>query len=750
MTYYGLGKYGSITYGDTSAAGGATYLSATSTGYGEITLSWSYPNLSFDRFIVVRNTYGYPVDPDDGEVIHESPLAEPMPRPDSNLAQGSEVYYTIFARSLGTWVKLASAIGLSVKDFGSYDIMMDHLPAAVKTVNRTVVDTGRSNEDLNTFMRLVAFEYDRIKTQAYLIRGAIHPSTAPAALLKPLVNQMGLTYEPALGYQRMRVMAANAVRLNQSRGSLEGLLLFLKAFSGYDASVSIGKNLFLDYNASSFEKTPVTGHPGLWAFTNAAGESNTHVTPFAVSPESPSGYPNRQNGVLTVTPAGAGSITMVCGSSSIKDMIPLPTASVDYSFSIYARSSSGTSNATIGIEWFTRAGVSISTSTASVTYGASGFTRVHVTGTAPSNAAFARPKVVITSYTGDQYFDAAQFEESSSVTAFEEARRINVVLTATRINELTNPNFTTDYAGWTLTNTGGSTGITSSSGTNAHAGMIGSALELYPASASNVTAKASVASVTPSEYYTFSINASVAEYAVDPSTSDDVSVTIDWYDGSASLISNNTSSALNYRRDTASVFAEENTLLNNGCVGVESDTLQWKIGDGVTYWNSLPYASEDVIITRKLAADWSGATVLALGEIGLETDTGLFKIGNGSTAWSSLSYTTSLPVWVRPFVIAVAPENAASAKVTLTWTPSSTGAALLVDEALFEKVAGLTAFFDGSTGVEDASWLMWEGTANASRSHFYRNFTSVNNRLQKTIVDYVPVGSSFALYYAQP
>ena len=42
---------------------------------------------------------------------------------------------------------------------------------------------------------------------------------------------------------------------------------------------------------------------------------------------------------------------------------------------------------------------------------------------------------------------------------------------------------------------------------------------------------------------------------------------------------------------------------------------------------------------RDTAANWTSANpTLASGELGLETDTGQFKIGNGTTAWGSLSY----------------------------------------------------------------------------------------------------------------
>jgi hypothetical protein len=44
-------------------------------------------------------------------------------------------------------------------------------------------------------------------------------------------------------------------------------------------------------------------------------------------------------------------------------------------------------------------------------------------------------------------------------------------------------------------------------------------------------------------------------------------------------------------------------------------------------------------IRRDTAANWTSANpTLAQGELGIETDTLKIKCGNGSTAWSSLSY----------------------------------------------------------------------------------------------------------------
>jgi hypothetical protein len=48
-------------------------------------------------------------------------------------------------------------------------------------------------------------------------------------------------------------------------------------------------------------------------------------------------------------------------------------------------------------------------------------------------------------------------------------------------------------------------------------------------------------------------------------------------------------------------------------------------------------------LRRDTAADWtSNNPTLAAGELGVETDTGDWKTGDGVTAWTSLSYTTGV------------------------------------------------------------------------------------------------------------
>jgi hypothetical protein len=72
---------------------------------------------------------------------------------------------------------------------------------------------------------------------------------------------------------------------------------------------------------------------------------------------------------------------------------------------------------------------------------------------------YAVPVIVISSVANaasneHHYFDNCQFEQASSVTAFDEARQSHITLKASRINELINPTFynVSSYAPWDVTN----------------------------------------------------------------------------------------------------------------------------------------------------------------------------------------------------------------------------------------------------------------------------------------------------------
>jgi hypothetical protein len=82
-------------------------------------------------------------------------------------------------------------------------------------------------------------------------------------------------------------------------------------------------------------------------------------------------------------------------------------------------------------------------------------------------------------------------------------------------------------------------------------------------------------------------------------------------------------------RDLEAAWGSENPILGDGEPGLEVDTLRWKVGDGVTAWNDLPYfaiagipggGAEGALLAKAGPADydfaWRSTTPFGRGLLG--------------------------------------------------------------------------------------------------------------------------------------
>lgn len=751
MSLYGVSVYGNANYGPAAGVPGdysSASFRATPVYYNTLKLEWSMPKGVWKAFLLLKNPYGYPVDTDDGTPVIESVSGSPQYFFDFNLVQGREYYYAIFVQDAeNVWHRSAITRGLSVKDFNTYSTMWSYLPLAVRSATRNVIDTNPENKDLSDFIKLISFEYDYEKTQAFLLKQTYVPDLITQPALPSIMANFGLEYEPSVSDQRLRVLLKNAISIYQAKGSVAGVIEFVKSFTGYDATVSVGKNLILTYNDSSFEESV-----GNWASSGAslASVGTLVLAPYA-EPSLPTAFPNRQLGSLRVTSTAGGTVDLVCGDSAPKTKgIPVK-GSLNYTFTVYTKAATTARGISLSIKWYNIKGQYISADLGASSNNATGsWGRKTVSAAAPADAAYATLKISIagTSSSEVHYFDAAQLEQNSSATTFEDARLIKIGLYPNRINELPNPNFTVNANNWTVTNCDRFE-IVDSAGVNPHIPLNGAALEVYPENLNPATVYSdNVSTIIANEYYTFSMYASIGSYGpVLTKTEDEVKVSITWLDGALTTLLEDDGEILKVVRDTKSNWETTAAVLGNENLGIEIETLKFKVGDGITPWNLLPYASSSLEYVYAASGSWAGSTVLGNNVIGVETDTFKFKIGDGTTNWATLNYTTSLPAWVRPSVTSKAPSNAVYARCTLEWTPANTSNALLVDQALFENEPTTASFFDGSGGFEDMSGLVWEGAVNGSRSLYYRNNAAVSSRLNSLLPEFLPLGSTFAFYY---
>lgn len=111
--------------------------------------------------------------------------------------------------------------------------------------------------------------------------------------------------------------------------------------------------------------------------------------------------------------------------------------------------------------------------------------------------------------------------------------------------------------------------------------------------------------------------------------------------------------------------------------------------------------------------------------------------------------TTAVPTnsWTRLSLTVTVPIGETAARWAIVGPASTT---FFVDSVLVERGANLLPYFDAGISVTHPADYLWEGTTNASRSHYYINRQAKLYRIGLLLKDYVWNGSTFTLLSAQP
>lgn len=550
VNFYGLSFYGANTLVDFDASP----FTATSTGYNEIELKWVEPSGSWSNLRLLRNPFGFPMTPDDGDL-----LVSALPQDDlsyyldtgqvpnnSGLLPGHTYYYSIFVKETvqNTWVKAGEALGVSVKDYGTREQSYEYLPAIFKIKNTfSASDNDDSiNDDLYNFLSIFAIEHDLFKTSAQNISERYDILNLDGRLLPAMLNQFGLTYEPYVGLQQARILLRNAIKIYSEKGSIQGLKTYVTAFSGYNCRIKPITNYMLDVNSSSFKESI-----GFWQNISNATliqgtlESETpSVAPY-IEVTSPSNYPNAQIGFLKVTANSAADVEIACGTLNVRTLgIPVKSGK-SYTLSAYSRAKTTPRNVVLDIRWYSEDETLLGTAGESSGNNATGtWTRpAFSTSSAPDNAKFAVPYIRIEGCSSAEvhYIDAVQFEESAEPTNFVDARRTDIVLVSNRVNLLTNPSFEVNTSGWSCS-TANATIATSATGA---LDFSTTSLTATPTSSGVVTIETDSFAhdvVAGSEY-------SLSFYAKRTGTATTATANISWYTEGGTLISTSSGTTTN-------------------------------------------------------------------------------------------------------------------------------------------------------------------------------------------------------------
>lgn len=758
VDYYGLGKtYGStnVTYIDYDASPVYAY----PFGHNTIFLAWTQPTGTWTALKIIRNPYGFPLDIEDGiEILNVSYSNAPTSFLDtgadaaasSGLKAGNVYHYGIFLNIGNTWAPAGQAYSISVKDYKSVDYLYNNLPAMYKQKTLKSFTDSEENTDLYNFLKIFGFELDHYRTYCKVLQDANLNTGINTPMVPILLEQFGSFYEPSLGLQAGRRFIKNGARISKEKGSRGGLLEFLKSYTGYDQSITMGKNLLLDYNDSSAEETVGNWQTGIlntstgaWTTVGNNGllESYQITQSPSINPFQTSGtYPNRVNGMMRCQTYQPGTTEMALGADAPQTKGVPVNAGTQYTFSMYTSAKTNTRTITTSILWYDRTGAFISRSTPSsqtnvlYTSGNPYPTRLSNTATAPAKAYFAVPYIVITGIVGQieyHYFDAAQFEASSTATDFEDSRLIVITMKANRINEIKNSSFFSSTNTWALTGGTGSINstyyVTSNNTTKS--------LQLTASGTTPVTMTTDYyISVLGGYWYTSSCYIRTG-YTGTFSGDRLGKLSISWYDSTNTLISTSQPTSAGHLSEFYNVV--KYTVVGNLINITTDESTSLAVGNQV---NLVGFGAIDGTYTVTVSNGLEFQIQLATspGNGTFTPASGTHLVQDLKTDFNRISYS------------ALSPANAAYAKTTFTWSNPAAAQQLWVDDFMFEKSSTVNNYFDGSNGFSIASDILWEGTANASRSHYYKNLSATQLRLNSEIKNYIMYGSSFKVLVAQP
>jgi hypothetical protein len=732
IDYYGVGKYGSSAIVEFDVS---PFISRP-VGYGEINLSWTAPIGLWSAFRLVRNSYGFPVDADDGDVLNESTFTtRPINYSDTQLIEGRTYYYSIFVQETASlnWIRAGNVYGISVKDFDSYKKMYTYLPEIMRAGDVYELTSDKENEDLQDFLKLLAFEYDLEKTLATNIMYSSDTTFVDGRYIPQIMKQFGLKFEPEIGLKQSRILLRNVLKIYKNKGSKDGLTTYLKAYTGYDTTITVGRNIFLDYNNSSFEESI-----GFWSATSASLARDTSVTAYEES-SAPASFPNLQDGVLKSTVTTAGTVVLSCGlSAPITRGIPVKStsiigASADGSYITYFTVGNKLAiGDLITITGLATSGFNLTNATVYSSSESEFKVASSVTGTSvgiiPPSVPTGIPVVIGTAgvnYTFSVYGKAGSTSRTAALT-IGWYNRFGVLLS-------------TSSAG---------TGVSITSSAWARPKVTATA----PSLAAFAVPVVSISSTTLGEIFYF--DAAQFEMASNVTNFEEARVlkikflasrkneltnpnfqgTSSWTVANGTAVSSTTLTSVPTRTGSSlvvrpasfnKVFTASEDILN------VTPNITYTFSCYSNYFNegANPTISDSVFA----AIRWYNAA----GGL-IRTDVGIGAAFLGTSGWA------------RPFVTSTSPSNAVYAVAVVGWDPSSLTVSLVLDQALFEKSSFVNSYFDGNTGVASLSNLFWEGTANASKSHYYRNRATTEGRLLEDLPNQLTAGTTFQLFFAQP
>ena len=474
MAKYGTRKYGSgVRYGVTSVV--SVYynskISAYSSDYQTVKVSWepivADPNdPSPTHWVLVKSYSGSLDDPANGIILDGGAYSSIGTSYTDIITdvENVEISYSIWLFNGSGWKFCGTDYAILVGDKDSLAKISNWLPKAwLNSVDN--VGEGLSNYNTNslvTTLGVFSFMYDYLRVQAEILGNSLDPFYTPSALLEAKATSLGLQYEAALGDIYNRSLSATGNIVNSYKGTSLGLTAYTTALTHWDSTYSLGHNIMLDYNDSSFEQST-----GRWGVSSGTLSSTTYSLAgiSAPTPFTDAASPVKAQGVGKLVTAATTPITMSLPASGLDiktNGIPIE-GNTRYIFSGYARRTAVATNISATLTWYDQFGTSLGTTSAgtvlTTTTSFAEFTSVSDSGRngklSPLNAKFAKITLTVTPAAATSnivYFDMFQLSKPEHTFMFEDARKIYINVAGEKENYFFNPEMEYGVSSWTALN----------------------------------------------------------------------------------------------------------------------------------------------------------------------------------------------------------------------------------------------------------------------------------------------------------
>ena len=300
-------------------------------------IAWGWPNdekSTWYEVALVRSGFGHPVTPTDGVTVFranrqafldaDGVITPPPVVMDRPLQVGKYYYYSLFFRTTQLdWVIGMTESILIPRDFKHAEHLWNALPPYYQyTDDNQKVSTSAKKSDagpLAKYLSLFGAELDLTREYVEQWQNVYCADKSPMSLLRKVGDNFGLPYKAAVGDVRYRSMIAALPQLLLIRGTLPALQSVIEAGSKWQASVTLGANLMLTTDDSTFRKgtgnwgTQHTGAGVSWEYLTAPEviltSGNTSSAP----------YGEKSMRVATVKSRETSSFGISCGCMFMVD-----------------------------------------------------------------------------------------------------------------------------------------------------------------------------------------------------------------------------------------------------------------------------------------------------------------------------------------------------------------------------------------------------------------------------------------------